>query len=53
MSKPVIEWDEDYILSLPENDEFERKGAMLLDLKAGANEDDVLNELTKTVVRIR
>jgi hypothetical protein len=47
MSRPVSEWDEAYILSLPENDEFERKGAMLLDLKAGADENAVLDELAK------
>jgi len=48
MSKPVSDWDEDYILSLPkENDEFDRKGARLLDTKAGADENDVLNELAK------
>jgi len=48
MSKPVSDWDEDYILSLPkENDEFDRKGARLLDTKAGAKEDEILNELAK------
>jgi schlafen family protein len=48
MSKPVSEWDEDYILSLSkENDEFDRKSARSLDVKAGADENDVLNELAK------
>ena len=48
MSKPVSEWDEDYILSLPkENNEIERKGTRKLDLKAGADIDDVLDELAK------
>jgi len=34
MPKPVSEWAEDDVLSLPqgENDTFERKGAHLLDL---------------------
>jgi hypothetical protein len=48
MSKPLSEWDEGYILSLPkENDEIERKGSKKLDLTAGANENDVLDELAK------
>src|SRR6266404_4970868 len=48
MAKPVTEWDEAYILSLPkENSEIERKGRMKLDLAAGADENDVLDELAK------
>jgi hypothetical protein len=49
MSKPVSEWDEAYILSLPkENNEFERKGSKKLDLTLpGVDENDVLNELAK------
>lgn len=48
MSKPVSEWDEAYILSLPkEDDELERKGSLKLDLTAGADENDVLAELAK------
>lgn len=48
MLKPVSEWDEAYILSLPkENDKFDRKGALKLDLIAGANPDAVLDELAK------
>jgi len=50
MSKPVVEWTEDDVLSLPrdENDTFERKGAKLLDLTLPqVNEGDVLNELAK------
>jgi hypothetical protein len=46
--KPVSEWDEVFILSLPQEDNrLERKGAMKLDLSAGANQDDVLAELAK------
>jgi len=49
MSKPVSEWDEAYILSLPsESNEFERKGANLLDLTiSGVNYDKVADELAK------
>jgi hypothetical protein len=50
MSKPVSEWTEDDVLSLPqnENDTFERKGAPLLDLTIPqVREDEVLNELAK------
>jgi Putative DNA-binding domain len=48
MVKPVGEWDEEYILSLPsENFEVERKNSKKLDLKLGADENDVLNELAK------
>ena len=45
MSKPVANWDEDDVLSLPagENDTFERKGAQLLDLTiSGVSENGVL-----------
>lgn len=50
MPKPVSEWTEDDVLSLPrdENDTFERKGASLLDLTLRqVKEDEVLNELAK------
>lgn len=50
MSKPVAEWTEDDVLSLPpgENDEFERKGARLLDFTVpGVREGDVRDELAK------
>lgn len=48
MPKPVSEWDETYILSLPKEDnQIERKGSLKLDLIAGADQDDVLNELAK------
>jgi len=50
MSKPVSEWTEDDVLSLPagEDDSFERKGARSLDLTLpGANEGAVLDELAK------
>jgi hypothetical protein len=49
MLKPVSEWDEAYILSLPkENNEFERKSSQMLDLTLPrVNEDQVLNELAK------
>ena len=49
MSKPVSEWDEAYILSLPkENNEFERKGSKKRDLTLpGVDENEVLNELAK------
>lgn len=49
MTKPVAEWDEDYLLGLPlENDTLERKGSTLLDLSLPqANEGKVLNELAK------
>ena len=48
MPKPVSEWDEAYILSLPKEDNrFERKGSLKLDLTAGANQDLVLDELAK------
>ncbi len=48
MSKPVGEWDEAYILSLPkENNVIERKGSKKLDLRAGADENGVLDELAK------
>jgi hypothetical protein len=50
MPKPVAEWSEDDVLSLPvgENDTFERKGARLLDLAIpGVNEGKVLDELAK------
>lgn len=52
MAKPIEQWDENDILGLPpgENDTFERKGSMLLDLSIpGVNENDVLNELAKQV----
>jgi len=46
--RPVRNWDEAYLLSLPKEDnEFERKGARKLDLTLGADENDVLNELAK------
>jgi Putative DNA-binding domain len=49
MLKPVPEWDESYIVSLPkENSELERKGSKKLDLTvSGVDENDVLNELAK------
>jgi len=49
MTKPVEEWDEEYLLSLPlENDTLERKGSALLDLTLPqANEGKVLQELAK------
>ena len=48
MLRPVSDWDEAYILSLPkENVNLERKGTRKLDLTAEANEDDVLAELAK------
>ena len=50
MAKPVSEWKEDDVLSLPigENDTFERKGARLLDLTiVNVNEGDVLDQLGK------
>ena len=49
MAKPVSEWDEAYILSLPkESDEFERKGSKLLDLTVtGVTSDKVADELAK------
>jgi hypothetical protein len=50
MSKPVVEWTEDDVLSLPsgENDAFERKGTRLLDLTVpGVREGDVRDELAK------
>jgi hypothetical protein len=47
--RPVADWDEDFVLSLPlgENDKFERKGTKLLDLTAGADESKVRSELAK------
>jgi hypothetical protein len=49
MTKPVEEWDEEYLLSLPlENDTLERKGSTLLDLTLPqANQGKVLLELAK------
>src|SRR5713226_5759833 len=50
MAKPVGEWVEDDVLSLPkgENDSFERKGAHMLDLTLpNTNEGRVLDELAK------
>ena len=49
MSKPVSEWDEAHILSLPkENDEFDRKGSKALDLTLeDVNEAKVLVGLAK------
>jgi hypothetical protein len=50
MPKPVGEWVEDDVLSLPqgENDSFERKGAHMLDLTlSNTNEGRVLDELAK------
>jgi len=49
MSRPLSQWDEDYILSLPkENNEFDRKGSKLLDLTLdGVKEGHVLDELAK------
>jgi hypothetical protein len=50
MPKPVSEWTEDDVLSLPpgENDTFERKGSELLDLTlARVREDAVRDELAK------
>lgn len=49
MRKPVKEWDEDDVLSLPrEDDTFERKGAMLLDLNLPrVDENAVRDELAK------
>ncbi len=46
MAKPACEWDEQYILGLPlEDDSFERKGTRLLDLSS--NEGSVWDELAK------
>ncbi len=47
--RPVAEWDEDFVLSLPsgENDQFERKGTLMLDVTAGANEGKARDELAK------
>jgi len=47
--KPASEWDEDYVLSLPlEDDTLERKGSALLDLTLPkVNEDAVRDELAK------
>ncbi len=47
--RPVAEWDEDFVLSLPvdESDKLERKGTQLLDLSAGADESKVRDELAK------
>lgn len=49
MTKAAADWTEDDVLQLPsgENDTFERKGAMKLDLTIGAKENDVLDELAK------
>jgi hypothetical protein len=50
MAKRVDEWTEDDVLSLPrdENDTFERKGALLLDLTLPqVKEGNVLDELAK------
>jgi predicted HTH transcriptional regulator len=50
MTKPVSEWSEDDVLSLPpdENDTFERKGSDLLDLTLRrVSEDAVRDELAK------
>src|ERR1700722_8966438 len=50
MAKPTVEWTEDDVLSLPrdENDNFERKGAQLLDLTLPqVKESNVLGELAK------
>src|ERR1700733_4587471 len=50
MPKPVSEWSEDDVLSLPpdENDTFERKGSELLDLTLPrVSEDAVRTELAK------
>jgi hypothetical protein len=48
LMRPAAEWDEDYVLSLPaENDRFERKGIRSLDLTAGADEGKVRDELAK------
>src|ERR1700733_3760065 len=50
MPKPVGEWAEDDVLSLPkgENDTFERKGVHLLDLTLpNTSEGRVLDELAK------
>ncbi len=49
MRKPTSDWDEDYVLSLPlEDDTLELKGTRLLDLTLdGVREDLVLNELAK------
>ena len=50
MGKPTVDWTEDDILSLPpgENDSFERKGALLLDLTLPqVREDSVRDELAK------
>lgn len=49
MPKPVHEWGEDDVLSLPlEDDTFERKGTRLLDLTLpGVSEDAVRDELAK------
>ena len=48
MLRPVVEWDEAYLLSLPEeNDDIERKGSRKLDLTKGIDENHVLTELAK------
>jgi hypothetical protein len=49
MRRSAADWDEDYVLSLPqgEHDWFERKGSKLLDLNAGAKEGHVRSELGK------
>jgi hypothetical protein len=50
MAKATVEWTEDDVLSLPqgENDTFERKGALLLDLTLpNVKEDEVRGELSK------
>src|SRR5580700_2705347 len=47
--KPAADWGEEDVLQLPsgENDKFERKGSLKLDLTIGAKESDVLDELAK------
>src|SRR5581483_2547281 len=47
--KAANDWNEDDVWALPpdENDAFERKGAQLLDLTSGADQNKVLDELSK------
>ena len=49
MSKSPSEWDEEYILALPlEDDTLERKGSRALDLTlSGVDENKVRDELAK------
>lgn len=49
MQRPASEWDEEYVLSLPrEDDSLERKGIRLLDLTVpDVDEDEVRDQLAK------